>query len=41
MNIDKVMGNCWIAYSIGLYATGHWIAGLVANAFALLLLIGN
>jgi hypothetical protein len=26
--------NGWLAYAIGLFATGHWIAGIVALIMA-------
>lgn len=29
---NKVMGNAWLAFSIAMYACGHWIAGSVAMA---------
>lgn len=38
MQPDKIVGNAWLAYSIGLYAFGHPIAGTLALGFALLMI---
>lgn len=40
MAADKIMGNAWLAYAIGLYVTAHWIGGTVALGMTLILVFG-
>lgn len=38
-NTFAVVLNCWIAFTVVTFATGHWIAGIVGGGMAVVMFL--